>query len=193
MSATPRVVRKRLGDDCLLHGDLHPNVADRLDRVRELPLKNVANLLSVERGDDGGVWMVWQYVEGMTLEEFLSSGPSLERTDRVARDLKRVVAALHAGGLVHGALHERNIIIDPQGQVILTHISPLLYSDPARDEQALLTPLARLGHPIGQAEAVDGIDGSSDRAMRIRAYLLASSAVLGAVVMFLAILWYIRT
>jgi hypothetical protein len=36
-------LRKRLDDDCLLDRELHPSIAERLHRVRELPVCNVAN------------------------------------------------------------------------------------------------------------------------------------------------------
>src|ERR1044071_6046711 len=42
-----RVVLKVLDEDCLLRGQLHPNIHDRLERVRELAHPKVANLHSV--------------------------------------------------------------------------------------------------------------------------------------------------
>ena len=44
-----RVVLKRLDEDCLWKGQLHPSVKDRLARVRELAHQGVANLHGVER------------------------------------------------------------------------------------------------------------------------------------------------
>src|SRR5262249_15775107 len=40
-----------------------------------------------------------------------------------------------------------NIIIDPDGQVHLTHVSPLLYNDPAQDTAAVVNLLRQLSAP----------------------------------------------
>jgi tRNA A-37 threonylcarbamoyl transferase component Bud32 len=191
MNSSLRTVRKRLDEDCLLHGDLHPSVAERLARVRELPVKNVANLISVER-DEKGVWLVWQYIEGATLESYVAAHDAGTR-ERIARDLRRLVMSLHAHGIVHGGLHARNVIIDPSGTVWLTHISPLLFSEVEQDEQALDHLMAQLGQTRSSEEKAAGFDDSTDLRERLRAYLLAGGAILAAIVIFLAILWYIST
>ena len=53
-----RVIRKPLDEDCLLDGDLHPNIRLRLSRVRELPMTAVANLHGVERAGEQ-VFLIW--------------------------------------------------------------------------------------------------------------------------------------
>src|SRR5262249_5668254 len=63
----------------------------------------------------------------------------------VARALVHHVESLHALGIVHGALHERNVIVERDGGVRLTHVSPLLHSDPDQDVAALLRLLRLLG------------------------------------------------
>ena len=145
-----RVVLKPLDEDCLLRGQLHPMIKDRLGRVRELAHLGVANLLGVERLE-GTCYSVWQYAEGRTLEEYLGDG---DRGACALRDLAlrlvQSIEALHALGIVHGALHARNIIIESDGGLRLTHISPLLYGDPEVDVEALLELLPQLGH--GQPE-----------------------------------------
>src|SRR6266571_2713082 len=65
-----RVVLKMLEGDCLLKGQLHPMIKDRLGRVRELAHLGVANLHGVER-DGERAFLVWEYVEGIALEEYL--------------------------------------------------------------------------------------------------------------------------
>src|SRR5881394_1545887 len=66
-----RVVLKTLDEDCLWKGQLHPNIRDRLGRVRELAHVGVANLYGVER-EAGLTYLVWEYVEGRTLAELSS-------------------------------------------------------------------------------------------------------------------------
>jgi hypothetical protein len=122
-----RTVLKRLDADCLLDGQLHPAIRQRLERVRELPVKCVANLHGVER-IDGVAQLVWDFVPGTPLAEW-------ETDDwlRVAREVVLAVQSLHAVGIVHGAIHARNVILDARGEVRLTHVSPLLYVDPGQD------------------------------------------------------------
>ncbi len=62
-------VLKVLDDDCMLRGQLHPMIRDRLGRVREVAHIGVANLLGAQR-HEGGMYLVWQFVEGVPLDEF---------------------------------------------------------------------------------------------------------------------------
>jgi hypothetical protein len=150
-----RVVLKRLDNDCLLGRQLHPLIKDRLGRVRELAHLGVANLLTIERADQGE-FLVWEFVPGMTLGEFLK-----QRTENgtelraMARELALHVESLHALGIVHGALHERNIIVAPDGALRLTHISPLLYEDTAVD----IAALSEMLEEMGLAEVIEDAEG----------------------------------
>jgi serine/threonine protein kinase len=137
-----QVFLKPLDPDCLLQGQLHPSIKERLARVRELALKSAANLHGVER-DQPGVFLVWEFIDGATLESY---APSLAPLQLIAlmREVVLSVEALHQVGIVHGAIHARNIIVDPTGRPRLTHISPLLFHDPAVDEKAISLMLAKL-------------------------------------------------
>jgi serine/threonine protein kinase len=136
------VLLKPLDTDCLLHGQLHPSIKERLARVRELALKSAANLRGIER-DRQGVFLVWEFIEGQTLE---SDAPSLSTSQLTSlmREVVLSVEALHQAGIVHGAMHARNVIIDRAGRPRLTHISPLLFSDPAVDDAAVRSMLLML-------------------------------------------------
>jgi serine/threonine protein kinase len=185
------VVRKRLGEDCLLDGELHPSIAERLARVRELPVASVANLRGVER-DEQGAWLVWQYVDGVTLEDFAGRPRSTGELERIIRELNLAVAAMHSHGIVHGAIHARNVIIDPAGHVRLTHVSPLLYADPTDDLLAVETLAGRLGNQKPAPASDQTGSDAADRRFRFRAYVAAVAALVGGLCMFAAILWYIR-
>ena len=186
-----KVVRKRLDEDCLLDGELHPSIAERLARVRELPVGSVANLHGVER-DEHGVWLVWQFIDGVTLDEFASQSHSQPERDNVIHELRLAVAAMHAHGIVHGAIHGRNVIIDSRGRVCLTHVSPLLYSDPADDIREVERLATGMGGTARTASHAAGGGDAVVRRYRRRAYLAAAAALLAGVAMFVAILWYIR-
>jgi hypothetical protein len=139
------VVYKALDEDCLLRGQLHPMVRDRLGRVRELAHVGVATLLGVER-QEGRPVLVWEHVEGEALDEYLAAGrPDERRLRELARELLGHVETMHALGIVHGAIHERNVIVTPQGGLKLTHVSPLLYTDPQADVDAVESLLEEMG------------------------------------------------
>jgi serine/threonine protein kinase len=139
------VVLKVLDEDCLWKTQLHPNIKDRLARVRELAHVGVANLYGVER-DAGLTYLVWEHVPGQTLDEYAkTAGPREVAT--VGRDLVLGVEMLHARGIVHGSLKASNVIINADGRAVITHVSPLLYTEPANDVRALVGILREL--PLG--------------------------------------------
>lgn len=140
------VVLKPLDRDCMLENGLHPSIKERLSRVRELALGGVANLYGVERdpaaanpaapagGPAPPAWLVWEHVPGRTLAEYAAdAGCSHRKLVLAARELVLMVDGLHRQGIVHGAIRGSNVIVDAYGAVRLTHVSPLLYADPADD------------------------------------------------------------
>ena len=154
------VVLKMLGDDCLLKGQLHPSIRERLARVRELAERGVANLHGVER-DGPYTYLVWDYVPGATFDQLgLEPGLSHREMVSLARELVLVVESLHAAGIVHGSIGPGNVILDANRRLRLTHISPLLFNDPGLDVAAVVDLLretvARRGEtelPLGRALA----------------------------------------
>src|SRR5258708_16817596 len=113
-----------LDRDCLVrpppNPKLHPNIRDRLARVRELAHGRVANLHGVEH-DQGLVYLVWEYVAGLTLEDW-ALDPAVQPRDLLltARELILTLESLHARGIVHGSIHGRNVIVDTTGTLHLT-------------------------------------------------------------------------
>jgi hypothetical protein len=147
------VVLKTLDEDCLWKGQLHPNIKDRLARVRELAHSGVANLYGVER-DGGLTYLVWEYVLGETLEAFTGSSQCGPRDFLLlARELVLNVEMLHARGIVHGALKASNVIANAEGRVVITHVSPLLYCEPSQDTKAVVGLLAELLEKRGEVDS----------------------------------------
>src|SRR2546423_6263079 len=83
------VVLKILPPDCLLEGQLNPNIAQRLRRVREIAMTDVANLRGVERAGEE-VFLVWDFVEGVPFETYVKDLDLRKATDLV-NELNRVV------------------------------------------------------------------------------------------------------
>ena len=148
-----RVILKTLDDACLQHGRLHPNVKERLARIRELPVRDLAMLHGVEIVDGQPV-LVWDDLPGETLAQFVSHA----RPPGLGRDVSLLVDALHGHGIVHGAIHARNVIVDSTGRPRLTHLSPLLHYEPEVDRIELAKMLDELGlaePPTAAAMAVE--------------------------------------
>ena len=170
------VVLKALDDDCLWKGQLHPNIKDRLGRVRELAHVGVANLYGVERagreGQGGVAYMVWEFVPGRTLDEFAGAREVSHRDLLVLlRELILSVEMLHARGIVHGSIKASNVIVDEQGeQATLTHVSPLLYADPWEDVRAVTVMLRDVLERRGEGEspAARLLDEAASRDLSLR-------------------------
>jgi tRNA A-37 threonylcarbamoyl transferase component Bud32 len=164
-----QVVLKMLDPDCLLDGQLHPSVRERLARVRELAEKNVANLHGVERDGDY-TFLVWDYIPGRSFAEASAAELPHRELLQLSRELVLLVESLHAGGIVHGAITGGNVIVDPNRRLRLTHISPLLYADTRHDAHAVTELLERTiaarrenGLPLGQALATAREENASLR------------------------------
>lgn len=127
-----QAILKMVDDDCLLRGKLHPDIHDRLARIRELADTSVANLYGVER-DGSRVYAVWEYLQGKSFDQRVDEMQSPSELISLARDLSLAVESMHALGITHGQIHSGNVIIDPHNRIRLTHVSPLLYDNPASD------------------------------------------------------------
>src|SRR5690242_13218819 len=111
-SSGRKIVLKALPPDCLLEGQLNPNIAERLRRVREIAMTDIANLRGVERVGDRA-FLVWDFVEGIRFNDFAATHS--DAYVKLARELLHTVGHFHATGLVHGALHGGNVLVDSTG------------------------------------------------------------------------------
>ena len=109
----------------ILHPELLVSVAaDRFLReiklASQLDHPHIAHLLdSGER--DWLVYYVMTYVEGATLREFLAQRGRLSVSDtlRIADDLLDALEHAHARGIIHRDVKPENVVIGPQGAVLL--------------------------------------------------------------------------
>jgi hypothetical protein len=100
-------------------------------------------------------------VEGITLEEFLREyEPERRRLAEMAMQILAHVEALHALGIVHGAIHGRNVIVHPNGEVKLTHVSPLLYQEERVDVEATRLLLREMGFEAAERSSLKDLAGS---------------------------------
>jgi serine/threonine protein kinase len=74
---------------------------------------NVAALYDFSRQPDGSFYMVWEFIDGVTLEHWLKSRGRLppDRALDVARQVLAGLAEIHAQGIVHRDLSPDNIML----------------------------------------------------------------------------------
>jgi serine/threonine protein kinase len=110
----------------ILHPELLVSVAaDRF--LREIKLASRLNHPHIAHLLDSGerdwlVYYVMTYVEGATLREFLSASHgrlSVADTLRVADDLLDALEHAHGHGIIHRDVKPENVVISPQGAVLL--------------------------------------------------------------------------
>jgi serine/threonine-protein kinase len=73
---------------------------------------NVAALHDFSRRPDGTFYMVWEYIDGVTLQNRLTQGPvALDQTIEIALQVLAGLEAIHEQGIVHRDLSPDNIMI----------------------------------------------------------------------------------
>ncbi|MGB8261911.1 MAG: serine/threonine-protein kinase [Terracidiphilus sp.] len=134
--------------------------------ARRLHHPNAVHVDDLDQAEDGSLFIVMDYVDGVTLGRLLDSTKSplpVERALAIARGVAEGLAAAHAVGMVHRDIKPENIILarDPQGRdlprildfgivamregpsTVITR-RPLLTPDYAAPEQWRGTPAAEL-------------------------------------------------
>ena len=81
-----------------------------------LNLPNIADTYSLEEVPTLGRCIVMEYVDGMTLAEWLNTSPSRAMRERVLAQLLEVLEYIHSLQLVHHDLKSSNILIARNGQ-----------------------------------------------------------------------------
>src|SRR4051812_19132592 len=81
-----RVVLKTLPGDCLAQGKLRASIRERLERFQQAAHGGLANLIGVERDGDMA-FLVWEFVDGLPLEDVLAARRRQEDFNALAREL----------------------------------------------------------------------------------------------------------
>ncbi len=154
----------------VLHPQLAASVsADRflreIDVVSRLTHPRIARLVDYGEGD----WLLWyvmEYLEGPTLRAHLERvrRVSLSDTVRIAQDLCAALDAAHALGVVHRDVKPENIVLTPEGAVLVDFGIAKAVASAGGDR------LTRSGFAVGtsaymspeQVAGLDAIDHRSD-------------------------------
>lgn len=116
---------KRYGRWWLLKG-LQKEVADKtgyqqmlrkeLEILMMLQHPSIVTTIGLEDVDGLGACIVMEYVEGITLKEWLQDHPSAQARRRVMMELIEAVGYIHSKGIVHRDLKPGNILITTNGE-----------------------------------------------------------------------------
>ena len=87
-----------------------------LELMMPLQHQNIVSSVGLERVEGLGECIVMEYVDGMTLKEWIATSPELSRKRRIAKELIDAVGYLHSKGIVHRALKPENILITRNGE-----------------------------------------------------------------------------
>ena len=75
----------------------------------------IVTTLGFEEDTPAGPALILEYVEGQSLDEFLSAGPSDSAKDCIIDDILDGVDYLHHRGVLHNDIKPSNIVINPHG------------------------------------------------------------------------------
>jgi serine/threonine-protein kinase len=80
------------------------------------------NIVAVyDRGEfEGTYYIAMQYVEGPTLRELIDRGLTIEQAVAIVRQILEAARFAHRNGIVHRDLKPQNVIVDPEGQAVVT-------------------------------------------------------------------------
>jgi tetratricopeptide (TPR) repeat protein len=123
-----------------------PGAANWLEEARRLAQvrhPNVVAILGAEAdGDFAGIWM--ELSNGQSVESALAGDATLPdpAVQELARALASALSAIHERGLVHGDLKAANVLVEPDGRVLLLDFGSAAessHSAPARTGSPLST------------------------------------------------------
>jgi serine/threonine-protein kinase len=152
----------------LMHRDIAHN-PDQLERFRR-EARAVAQLNHphivqvIDAGEDDGMpYIVFEYVEGMTLKDRIRHFGRLDVPESVAYaiEISRALGAAHERGIVHRDVKPQNILVDEEGSAKVTDfgIARTLEQEGLTADGRVLgttdyvSPEQALGHPVtGQSD-----------------------------------------
>jgi eukaryotic-like serine/threonine-protein kinase len=116
------LMRKRVALK-LLHAEMSDNeeVLARFKREAEaaahIEHPNVASATDFGQTEDGGFFLVLEYVEGTSLRKALAAGPlAASRALHVTRQIAHALERAHAAGIVHRDLKPENVMLVKKGE-----------------------------------------------------------------------------
>jgi serine/threonine-protein kinase len=118
-----RVAIKLLRDDLVIPPEQKDALVDRMRQEARASARvshpNIVALYDMGEHPELGLYLVFEYAEGATLEQRIVRGPlGAEAAARLARELGDALTTAHAAGVLHRDIKPQNIILTPTGAKI---------------------------------------------------------------------------
>ncbi|SSP30064.1 serine/threonine protein kinase [Acinetobacter pittii] len=123
-------------------------ILDFKNRIEKLQSSNVYTTKFLEHGYIGShshLYLIYEYIEGVTLSEYLDNDIYLEDKKNLAKQLITNVINLHHLGIYHGDLHSDNIIISEDGCYLIDVVDVSFGSEKFNNEFIDINPTAMDG------------------------------------------------
>jgi tRNA A-37 threonylcarbamoyl transferase component Bud32 len=147
----------------VIRGGLVDNLQVRARFLREARIiaklrhPHIAAVHGIGRTSDGGLFIAMELIRGRPLDERLMQGaPSIDEAVRIIKEVARALAHAHAAGIVHRDLKPGNVLIEPDGRVVVVDFGLARINSTA--EPTMSSPSQVLGTP--QFLAPEVIDSS---------------------------------
>ena len=87
-----------------------------LELLMRMQHAGVLQAVGLEKIDGIGEAIIMEYVDGSTLDEWLTTNPDKKKRVRVAHELAEALAYVHSVGIVHRDLKPKNIMVTRNGE-----------------------------------------------------------------------------
>jgi serine/threonine-protein kinase len=118
-----QVAIKLLRDDLVIPPEQKDALIDRMRQEARASARvshpNIVNLHDMGEDPELGLYLVFEYAEGLTLEQRVTQGPlGPEAGAKLARELGDALTTAHAAGVLHRDIKPQNIILTATGAKI---------------------------------------------------------------------------
>ncbi|HEY6079142.1 MAG TPA: serine/threonine-protein kinase [Polyangiaceae bacterium] len=118
-----QVAIKLLRDDLVIPPEQKDALIDRMRQEARASARvshpNIVNLHDMGEDPELGLYLVFEYAEGLTLEQRIAQGPlGPEAGAKLARELGDALTTAHAAGVLHRDIKPQNIILTATGAKI---------------------------------------------------------------------------
>lgn len=109
---------KGLGEREMEQAAYHEMLVKEFDILSRLQHPGVVQAMSLERVDPLGECIVMEWIEGVTLSEWLEGEPSRDERRQVAHQLMDALAHIHNNGVAHRDIKPSNIMVTTTGMAV---------------------------------------------------------------------------
>jgi predicted Ser/Thr protein kinase len=164
----------------LLHGRSSGAALSRFARearlASEVSHPGIVGVVDVDLTEDGVLFLVMEYVDGKSLEQYLDDDPAMAWSLTVLRQIAEGLAAVHARGIVHRDLKPANVLVEEALAGPIAKIADFGVS------MLLADPQQRLSRPPGSEVTGDARVTGAGRVMGTPTYMAPELAREGTAV-----------